>query len=124
MWNSTRTQQMGKNGLPEHSVLAPTIFNIYSNDQLIHGGTRSFIYADYLCITALSQSFKQVEETIEDALDYLTTYYKMNGLRINPLKTQVTAFHLRNKEANRSLKVVWYETELENTAYQKYLGEL
>ena len=37
-------------------------------------------------------------------------------------KTQVTAFHLRNKEANRSLKVVWNETELGNTAYPKYLG--
>ena len=29
--------------------------------------------------------------------------------------TQVTAFHLRNKEANRSLKVEWTRTELENS---------
>ena len=40
----------------------------------------------------------------------------------NPDKTQVTAFHLRNKEANRSLKVEWNRTQLENTPHPKYLG--
>ena len=45
----------------------------------------------------------------------------MNSLRANPEK-KVTAFQLRNKDANRSLKLVYNETELENTAYPKYLG--
>ena len=44
-----------KNGMPQDSVLAPTLFNIYTNDQPIHYGTRSFIYADDLCITAQYQ---------------------------------------------------------------------
>ena len=66
------------------SVLAPTLFNIYTNDQPIHYGTSSFIYADDLCISAQYQSFKQIEETIEEALDNLTTYYKVNSLRANP----------------------------------------
>ena len=35
----------------------------------------------------------------------LTQYYRSNSLLANPDKTQVTAFHLRNKEANRSLKL-------------------
>ena len=46
-------------------------------------GTRSLIYADDLCITGQYQSFKPVEETIEEALDNLTTYYKVNSLRAN-----------------------------------------
>ena len=46
----------------------------------------------------------------------------MVALFSNPKKTQVTVFHLRNKEAKKSLKVVWNETELENTTYPKYLG--
>ena len=43
-------------------------------------------------------------------------------MRANPDKTQVIALHLRNKEANRSLKVEWNRAELENTPYPKYLG--
>ena len=34
---------------------------------------------------------------IGDALDELTQYYRSNSLHANPDKTQVTAFHLRNK---------------------------
>ena len=78
--------------------------------------------ADDLCITAQYQSFKKVEEKIERALDNLAPYYKINIMRAYPGKTQVTAFHLRNKETNSSLQVVWNETEPKNTAYLKYIG--
>ena len=111
-----------KNGLPQGSVLSPILFNIYTNDQLIHNGTRTVMYADDLCVKAQYSSFTEVETTIGDALDELTQYYRSNSLRANPDNTQVTSFHLRNKEANRSLKVEWNRTELENTPHSKYLG--
>ena len=52
----------------------------------------------------------------------LTQSYRSNSLCANPDKTQVTAFHLRNKEANGSLKVEWNRPKLENTPHPKYLG--
>ena len=55
-------------------------------------------------------------------MDKLRQYYKSNSLCANPDKTQVTAFHLRNKEGKRSLKAAWNKPELENTPHQKYLG--
>ena len=76
----------------------PILFNIYTNDQPLHNGTRSFIYTDDLCVTAQQPSFVEVETTIEESLSELTQYYRSNNLRANPDKTQVTAFHLRNKE--------------------------
>ena len=96
-----------KNGFPQGSVLSPILFNISTNDQPLHNGTRSYIYADDLCVTAQQPSFVEVQTTIEESLSELTQYYRSNNLQGNPGTTQVTTFHLRNKEAKRTLKVKW-----------------
>ena len=121
--NNERSRwRLQKNGLPQWSVLSLTLFNIYTNDQPVHDRTRSFIYADDLFITAQFITFSQVKSTIEEALGELTEYYRNNSLRANSCKSQVTVFHLRNREANRSLKVSWNGVDLENTTHPKYLG--
>ena len=62
------------------------------------------------------------EQIIEEALGELTHYYRSNSLRANPDKTQVTAFHLQNREDKRSLQVSWNKVDMENTDTPKYLG--
>ena len=120
--NNKRSRwRIQKNGLPQGSVLSHTLFNIYTNDQPILDGTRSFIYADDLCITAQYPTFQEVEQQIEEALGELTHYYISNSLRANPDKTQVTAFHLRNRETKRSLQVSWNGVDMKNTDSPKYL---
>ena len=88
-------------------VFSPQLFsNIYTNDQPVHYGTRSFIYADDLCITAQFHTFSQVENTIEEALGELTEYYRNNSLRANHDKTpshRVSSTEQRGKEIIESI---------------------
>ena len=114
-----RTQ---KNGLPQGSVLAPLLFNIYTNDQPSSPDTRRFIYADDLCIATQATSFAVIEQRLTSALETIGTYYERWSLNANPSKTQVCAFHLRNREASRELKVTWYGKELEYHRNPVYLG--
>lgn len=43
--------EKSKNGLQYGSVLAPILFNVYTNDQPIMETTNHFSYADDLAIT-------------------------------------------------------------------------
>ena len=40
--------------------------NIYTNDQPLHNGTRTFIYADDLCVTAQQPSFVEVKQLLKN----------------------------------------------------------
>ena len=110
-----------RNGLPQGRVLAPMLFNIYTNGQPVHADTRSFIYADDFCIASQGNDFNNIEASLTSALSTMATYFDTNQLRANPSKTQVCASQLRNREAKRELNVVWNGTRLSNTT-TVYLG--
>ena len=111
-----------RNGLPQGSVLATVLFNIYTNDQPVSQGIRSFIYADDLGIAAQNRDIDAMETTLTSALDNLTSYYSDNQLKANPAKTQVSLFHLSNHEAGRQLSLTWNGTSLDNWQHPVYLG--
>jgi len=66
--------------------------------------------------------FENTETTLNNALEEMSTYYKNNWLNLNPNKTEVSTLHLRNKEAKRTIRVIWGGVEIENTEHPKYLG--
>ena len=83
-----RTQ---KNGLPQGSVLAPTLFNIYIND-LPETTSRKFIYADDICCATQAKTFKELERTLTSDMSVLSDYCAKWRLTPSVLKTVSSVF--------------------------------
>ena len=93
-----------KNGVPQGSVLAPLLFNIYTYD-LPSMISRKFAYADDLALLHSSENWKDLEGTLSQDISTLSAYLQTWRLKLSHTKTVTAAFHLNNREAKRELKV-------------------
>lgn len=109
------------NSLPQGSVLAPILFNVYVHD-MPDTVSKKFAYADDTCIVSQSKHFEDVENTLTSDFTLIENVFKKWRLRLNPSKTMVTAFHPNNKEANRELAVQFCGETSRNSKLPVYLG--
>ena len=93
-----------ENGVPQGSVLAPLLFNIYMYD-LPSMISRKFAYADDLALLHSSGNWKNLEGTLSQDMSTLSAYLQTWRLKLSHTKTVTAAFHLNNQEAKRELKV-------------------
>lgn len=117
----TSRQRRLQNGLPQGSVLAPALFNLYISD-LPDTNSRKFIYADDIAITAQDNCFTTIERTLSQDLQKLCDYFKLWKLKCNFSKTVTSCFHLDNHAARRVLNITAEGTPIEYTETPKYLG--
>ena len=93
-----------KNGLPQGSVLAPLLFNIYIYD-LPSITSKKYVYTDDLAILYSSGDWKVLERTLSEDMTTLSAYLQTWRLKLSHAKTVTAAFHLHNRETKRELKV-------------------
>ena len=110
-----------KNGVPQGSVLAPLLFNIYTYD-LPSTISRKFAYADDLALLHSSVNWKDLEGTLSQDMSTLSAYLQTWRLKFSHTKTVTAAFHLNNREAKRELKVYNNDRLLPFCPSPTYLG--
>ena len=93
-----------KNGVPQGSVLAPLLFNIYVYD-LPSTVSRRHAYADDLALLYSSDDWKDLEGVLSQDMTTISTYLQTLKLQLSHTKTVTTAIHLNNREAKRELTV-------------------
>lgn len=72
MAEKTNLWRQHKNGLPQGSVLASTLFNLYTSDLLTQ--SRKVIYADDICCAVQSRTFEVLENALSADMALLADY--------------------------------------------------
>ena len=109
-----------KNGVPQESVLAPLLFNIYTYDPSMI--FKKFAYADDLALLHSSGNWKDLEGTLSQDISTLSGYLQTWRLKLSHIKTVMAFFNLNDREAKRELKVYNNDIFLPFCPTPTYLG--
>ncbi len=110
-------------GIPQGSILGPLFFSIYINDIVNTSEIFSFLlYADDTTISFNLEAFPILnrELSINNELDKVNTWLKVNKLTLNVEKTKCMQFHKRKDVTNINLSI--NNTSIEQVKHFTFLG--
>lgn len=124
-------------GVPQGSVLGPTLFLIYLNDlcNMAIKNAKIFSYADDTAVVFTGDSWEKVRENAEKGLEQIGKWLCCNLLTLNTAKSNYVCFSINNNtqpETNFEIKIHTCNNERQNchcptiqkVAHTKYLGVL
>ena len=121
MGDISSSWRVQKNGLPQGSVLAPTLFNLYIND-LPATTCRKFIYADEICLAHQARKCEDLNTTINTDIAKISEFFKRWRLQPSVAKTVSSTFHLHNARINQELDIIQNGRRLRHDNRPTYLG--
>jgi len=81
-------------GVPQGSILGPTLFNVYINDLILSLENECVVYnyADDNTLSCVHKDPKIVKSTLEKACHVAVTWFHVNHMKVNPDKFQFMLF--------------------------------
>ncbi|KFM59099.1 RNA-directed DNA polymerase from mobile element jockey, partial [Stegodyphus mimosarum] len=117
--NTLSTRRKILAGVPQGSLLGPTLFNIYVNDIPVTDNTTLAMYADDTAILTQSAFPSLAIQRLQAYINILETWLVKWKIRVNVDKTQAILF-TRRKKINGKLSL--YEQEIPWAKQVLYLG--
>jgi hypothetical protein len=84
-----------KAGVPQGSVLGPTLFNIYCYDIPIPLNSQLAMFADDTIILTQDSSLELAIQNLQSSLNEIITWFKKWKLNLNPTKSEFKIFTLK-----------------------------
>ena len=109
-------------GVPQGSVLAPILYNIYASDieENLPRDVKSISYADDVVIYSSNMDIQYLIDTIETSGNMLCQWCTNNCLELSPEKSELVLFSKKYKLPNISIQLE--STTLHTVKSVKYLG--
>ena len=98
----SRKRQL-RNGLPQGSVLAPILFNVYIADYPPTTSSK-YLYADDSAIGYAAETYEEIQPILEKDISTLYSSLTRWHPKLSKPKTVCSIYHLANRLAKRSWK--------------------
>ncbi|KAL1447126.1 hypothetical protein WDU94_003498 [Cyamophila willieti] len=122
--NKLSSKRMIDAGVPQGSILGPTLFAMYIADLPTTPGTKTALFADDTAIYISGKPNSRAGLILQAHLDKLEKYYRSWKIKINATKTEGIIFSNRNhiKMTNYKKELKFQNAEITWKKEVKYLG--
>ncbi len=117
------TEKSVQIGVPQGSVLGPILFLLFVNDlPSIVSNTQCNMFADDTLFYCSGSNISDIQECLQKDIDKVVKWLTENKLTLNVDKCCTMAISHPHKVADKSLKIIINNQQIENVSNCKYLG--